>query len=64
MIGTKDAPPFAKKDDRGDWTGLSIDLWKQIAEQLHLRYPLQGKTLQGVIDETAAGEGPLRVEAV
>jgi ABC-type amino acid transport substrate-binding protein len=56
VIGTKDAPPFTMKDDRGEWTGLSIDLWKHIAEQLHLRYRFKETTLQGLIDETAAGE--------
>ena len=56
VIGTKDAPPFAMKDDRGEWTGLSIDLWKHIAEELHLRYRFKETTLQGLIDETAAGE--------
>ena len=56
VIGTKDAPPFAMKDDRGEWTGLSIDLWKHIAEQLHLRYRFKETTLQGLIDDTAAGE--------
>ena len=56
VIGTKDAPPFAVKDDRGEWTGLSIDLWKHIAEQLHFRYRVKETTLQGLIDETATGE--------
>jgi len=56
VIGTKDAPPFAMKDDRGEWTGLSVDLWKHIAEQLHFRYRFKETTLQGLIDETAAGE--------
>ncbi|MFT3988854.1 transporter substrate-binding domain-containing protein [Aestuariivirga sp.] len=37
-IGTKVAPPFAMKGDDGQWTGLSIDLWKKIAEQLQLKY--------------------------
>ena len=45
VIGTKDAPPFAVKADRGEWTGLSIDLWKYIAEQLHLRYRFKETTL-------------------
>jgi ABC-type amino acid transport substrate-binding protein len=44
------------KDDLGAWTGLSVDLWKHIAEQLHLRYRFKETTLQGLIDETAAGE--------
>jgi ABC-type amino acid transport substrate-binding protein len=56
VIGTKDAPPFAMKDDQGEWTGLSIDLWKHIAEQLHLRYRFKETTLEALVDETAAGE--------
>ena len=48
VIGTKDAPPFSMKDDRGEWTGLSIDLWKHIAEELHLRYRFKETTLQGL----------------
>ena len=56
VIGTKDAPPFAMKDDRGEWTGLSVELWKYVADQLHLRYRFKETTLQGLVDETAAGE--------
>src|SRR5262245_4059237 len=34
VIGTKEAPPFAMKAPDGTWTGISIDLWRQIAEKL------------------------------
>jgi ABC-type amino acid transport substrate-binding protein len=44
------------KDDMGEWTGLSIDLWKHIAGQLHLPYQFKETTLQGLIDETAAAK--------
>jgi len=64
VIGTKDAPPFAMRDDRGEWTGLSIDLWKHIAEQLHLRYRFKETTLQGLVDETAAGESDGAIAAI
>ena len=56
VIGTRYAPPFAMKDDNGQWTGLSIDLWKHIAEELHLRYRFKETTLEGLIDGTASGE--------
>ena len=64
VIGTKDAPPFAMKDDRGEWTGLSIELWKYIAEQLHIRYRFKEATLQGLIDETAAGKLDAAISAI
>src|SRR5215813_9102523 len=41
VIGTKVAPPFAMKAQDGTWYGISIDLWRHIAEQIHLRYRFQ-----------------------
>ena len=38
VVGTKETPPFAMKDSNGHWTGISIDLWRQIAEELNLTY--------------------------
>jgi polar amino acid transport system substrate-binding protein len=37
-VGTKEAPPFSMKDNDGKWTGISIDLWRQIATELNLTY--------------------------
>ena len=37
-VGTKEAPPFSMKDNDGRWTGISIDLWRQIATELKLTY--------------------------
>ncbi len=38
VVGTKEAPPFSMKDLDGRWTGISIDLWRQIATELNLSY--------------------------
>jgi polar amino acid transport system substrate-binding protein len=38
VIGTKEAPPFAMKQPDGSWRGISIDLWRRVAERSHLRY--------------------------
>src|SRR4029079_12035259 len=32
IIGTKEAPPFALKHADGTWTGISIELWRDIAQ--------------------------------
>ncbi|MGA9755011.1 MAG: transporter substrate-binding domain-containing protein, partial [Desulfobaccales bacterium] len=37
-VGTREAPPFSMKDNDGGWTGISIDLWRQIATELNLTY--------------------------
>ncbi|MFH1496656.1 MAG: transporter substrate-binding domain-containing protein [Verrucomicrobiota bacterium] len=38
VVGTREAPPFAMKNGDGEWTGLSIDLWREAARQLDLDY--------------------------
>jgi ABC-type amino acid transport substrate-binding protein len=55
VIGTKVAPPFAMKAQDGTWHGISIDLWRHIAEQIHLRYRFQETTLKNLIDGVSEG---------
>jgi polar amino acid transport system substrate-binding protein len=56
VIATKEAPPFAMKQQDGSWRGISIDLWRRIADRLHLRYrfseqPTVQALVQGVADD-------------
>ncbi len=37
-IATYVAPPFVLKNEQGEWAGISIDLWKEMAQELHLDY--------------------------
>lgn len=53
IVGTKVAPPFSIKTSDGAWTGISIDLWKQIAAELKLAFELQESDLQGLIHGVA-----------
>lgn len=36
IVATKEAIPFAFRDEHGEWQGLSIELWREIAAQLKL----------------------------
>lgn len=36
VVGTREAPPFAIKNPDGTWSGLSIDLWNRVAEELNI----------------------------
>lgn len=36
VIATKDAAPFALKGEDGDWQGISIELWREVAATLKL----------------------------
>jgi polar amino acid transport system substrate-binding protein len=55
IVGTKEAPPFSMKTTDGQWTGLSIDLWRQIAAQLDFRYELRELTLKQLLDGVTDG---------
>jgi polar amino acid transport system substrate-binding protein len=65
VVGTKEAPPFAMKAKDGSWNGISVDLWRRVADELHLRYRFQEEsTVQGLIDGVAEGRFEIAVAAL
>ena len=65
VIGTKEAPPFAMKQKDGTWRGISIDLWRRVAERSHLRYRFAGvETVQALIDGTAESSFDAAIAAI
>jgi polar amino acid transport system substrate-binding protein len=65
VVGTKEAPPFAMKAADGTWQGISIDLWRRIADELHLRYRFaEEPNVQGLIDGVATGKFDLTAAAL
>ncbi len=49
-VGTKIFPPFAMKNSKGEWTGISIELWQEIARQLNLNYQWQEYNLKSLLN--------------
>lgn len=65
VVGTKEAPPFAMKTEDGTWTGISIDLWRRIADEKKWRYRLaEAQTVQELVDGVAAGKFDMAVAAL
>ncbi len=64
VVATKVAPPFAFRGLDGEWTGIAIELWKQLADELDLSYRLQETTLDGMVAGTASGEYDAAVAAL
>ncbi len=65
VIGTKEAPPFAMKASDGTWQGISVDLWRHVADQLHLRYRfVEAPDVQSLIDGVAAEKFDVAVAAL
>ena len=56
IVGTKEAAPFSFKDSDGRWRGISIDLWRSIAEDLNVDYEFQevdlNQLVSGLADRT------------
>ncbi len=49
----------------GSWNGISIELWRRIADQLHLRYRFaEEPNVQGLIDGVASGKYDIAVAAL
>jgi ABC-type amino acid transport substrate-binding protein len=64
-VGVKEAPPFAMKQADGSWQGISIDLWRRIAEDGGLRFHFaEEATVAGLIDGIADGKFDAAVAAI
>jgi polar amino acid transport system substrate-binding protein len=63
-VGTKVAPPFAMKNPDGTWSGISIDLWRLIAEDLKLSYEIREYDLPGLLQAVRNGEIDIAVAAL
>ena len=64
IVGTKEAPPFAIKNQKGIWTGISIDLWHKIATDLKISYQFKEMDLGGLLDGVANGSLDVAISAL
>ncbi len=56
VVGAYAAPPWAMKGANGEWSGLTVDLWKELAEDLGLRYRLVERSPDDILDAIGRGE--------
>jgi polar amino acid transport system substrate-binding protein len=53
VVGTKVSPPFSMKDADGTWSGISVDLWRDMANELGILYEFREVPLNGLIGGVA-----------
>ena len=53
IIATRQAPPFAMRDQDGNWRGIAIDLWAGIADSLDVDYRFTELSLTEMLDAVA-----------
>jgi len=64
VVGTKQAPPFVIRGADGAWSGLSIDLWRSVADELGVTYELEERELEGLFDGLRDGSLDVAVAAL
>jgi len=64
VVGTKEAPPFAIRGADGSWSGISIDLWQNIAADLGVEFELREMELAALLAAVGGGDVDVAVAAV
>lgn len=49
VVGVTPSPPFSYKDRHGQWQGLTVDLWREIAQRLDLGYEIREFTVRELL---------------
>lgn len=64
IVGTKVAEPFVIKKEDGSFTGISIELWQRIAEEMGLQYEIREVGLSELISGLQDGTIDVSVAAL
>lgn len=64
VVATREVPPFAFQGPDGKWHGISIDLWRNIAETLGIEYQIEKSTLEEMLAGVASGKFDAAVAAL
>ena len=60
VVGLIHSPPFCMRDNDGSWSGISVELWREIAADLGIDTEFRETTVTGLFDDLAPGR-PLDV---
>jgi len=63
-VGTKQSPPFAIKNADGSWSGISIELWKNLTDELNLEYEFVELPLDKMLAQLEGGQLDAAVAAI
>jgi len=55
-IGIHEKPPYATKENSGEWNGIAVDLWNSIALQTGLRFEFVETPYQDILPDVASGK--------
>lgn len=52
-VGIFEAPPYTWRGEDGEWRGLLVELWKEVANELNLSYRLGEASADTILDDIA-----------
>jgi polar amino acid transport system substrate-binding protein len=64
VVAVRDVPPFSMRDSAGNWEGLSVDLWQDVADVLNLEFEWREAALEETIDLLVDGSVDVAVTAL
>jgi ABC-type amino acid transport substrate-binding protein len=64
VVATKVSPPFSFKRTDGEWTGISIDLWREIAEDMGVVTEFRELKLNDFFDQLQEGKLDAAISAI
>ena len=50
IVAVREVPPFAMRDEAGNWEGLSVDLWQDVADERNIEFGWREATLEETIE--------------
>jgi polar amino acid transport system substrate-binding protein len=56
LVATHEAPPFVIRNPDGSWSGLAIDLWRDVAKDNNITFQFVPTDLNGMVSGVASGK--------
>lgn len=64
VVGVTNTPPFVVGEAGERWTGTAMDLWRNLAAELHLNYELEPRDIDGLLRGLEDGSLDAAVAAI
>ena len=64
QVAVREVPPFAMKDSAGNWEGLSVDLWQDVADKTGLRFEWREMALKETLQALETGTVDVAIAAL
>ena len=63
VVGVVHDPPYIIKEKGGGWTGVNVDLWKGISQELKIDYVFKEMTFTGLLDALKNNQIDISIES-